>query len=236
MAVALCFMELAAKYPVAGSVYNWSKKLGSRIVGWSSGWLMLTASIVTISAVVLAYQLNLPRLWSGFQIIGDGTGEYDFAANAVVLGTILIVFTTVINALGVKLMAMINSAGVFIELIAAVPDRDHPGVQHQPRARRSSSQTNGYGAGRELAAISGAFLIASLASGYVMYGFDTASSLGEETVEPRRTAPKAILRAILASFVIGGAHPGVRGDVGARPQRSARSARAAAACSTSSSR
>ena len=46
--------------------------------------------------------------------------------------------------------------------------------------------------------------MASLASGYVMYGFDTASSLGEETVEPRRTAPRAILRAILASFVIGG--------------------------------
>ena len=38
-----------------------------------------------------------------------------------------------------------------------------------------------------------------------MYGFDTASSLGEETLEPRRTAPRAILRAILASFVIGGA-------------------------------
>jgi amino acid transporter len=27
MAVALCFMELAAKYPVAGSVYNWAKVL-----------------------------------------------------------------------------------------------------------------------------------------------------------------------------------------------------------------
>src|ERR1700761_3274202 len=119
MAVALCFMELSAKYPVAGSVYNWSKKLGSRIVGWSSGWLMLTASIVTLSAVVLALQLNLPRLWSGFQIIGDGTGSYDFATNAVILGTVLIVFTTIVNALGVRLMAMINSAGVFVELIAA---------------------------------------------------------------------------------------------------------------------
>jgi hypothetical protein len=87
-------MELAAKYPVAGSVYNWSKKLGSRIVGWSSGWLMLTASIVTISAVVLAYQLNLPRLWSGFQIIGDGTGEYDFAAilASFVIGGAILVF------------------------------------------------------------------------------------------------------------------------------------------------
>ena len=31
--VALCFMELAAKYPVAGSVYNWAKTLGSRMVG-----------------------------------------------------------------------------------------------------------------------------------------------------------------------------------------------------------
>ena len=55
LAVALCFMELAAKFPVAGSVYNWSKQLGSRAVGWSSGWLMLTASIVTLSAVVLAF-------------------------------------------------------------------------------------------------------------------------------------------------------------------------------------
>jgi len=112
LAVALCFMELAAKYPIAGSVYNWSKLLGSRIVGWSSGWLMLTESIVTLSAVVLALQLNLPRLWSGFQIIGDGSGTYDFATNAVILGTVLILFTTVVNALGVRLMATINSAGV----------------------------------------------------------------------------------------------------------------------------
>src|SRR5882757_6598762 len=74
MAVALCFMELAAKYPVAGSVYNWSKTLGSRIVGWSSGGLVLTASIVTISDVGIADQLKMPRLWNGFQIIGEGTG------------------------------------------------------------------------------------------------------------------------------------------------------------------
>ncbi|MFW0792321.1 amino acid permease [Gordonia sp. CPCC 205515] len=203
MAVALCFMELAAKYPVAGSVYNWSKALASRVVGWSSGWLMLTASIVTLSAVVLALQLNLPRLWSGFQIIGDGSTPSSFAANAVLLGSVLILFTTLVNALGVKLMAMINSAGVFIELIAAVLIA----IILACNITRGPSvffSTNGYGAGESGGYLS-AFLVASLASGYVMYGFDTASSLGEETVEPRRTAPKAILRAILASFVIGGA-------------------------------
>ncbi|MFI9402465.1 APC family permease [Nocardia sp. NPDC052316] len=203
LAVALCFMELAARYPVAGSVYNWSKSLGSRIVGWSSGWLMLTASIVTLAAVVLALQLNLPRLWSGFQIIGDGTGEYDYATNAVLLGTIMIVFTTTINALGVRLMARINSAGVFIELIAAVLIAIILAA-NATRGPQVFFSTHGYGAG-EAGGYLGAFLVASLASGYVMYGFDTASSLGEETVEPRRTAPKAILRAVLASFVIGGA-------------------------------
>jgi urea carboxylase system permease len=203
LAVALCFMELAAKYPVAGSVYNWSKQLGSRIVGWSAGWLMLTASIVTLSAVVLALQLNLPRLWSGFQIVGDGKGAYDFATNAVILGTVLILFTTVVNALGVRLMAMINSAGVFVELIAACLIAIILAF-HTTRGPGVFFSTNGYGAGAS-GGFLGAFLVASLASGYVMYGFDTASSLGEETVEPRRTAPMAILRAILASFVIGGA-------------------------------
>ncbi|MEV6769905.1 APC family permease [Nocardia sp. NPDC051030] len=203
LAVALCFMELSAKYPVAGSVYNWSKKLGNKLVGWSAGWLMLTASIVTLAAVALAMQLNLPRLWSGFQIIGDGTGEYDYATNAVILGTVLITFSTVVNAFGVKLMSMINSAGVFIELIAAVLIAIILGF-HITRGPSVFFSSNGYGAGESGGYLS-AFLIASLASGYVMYGFDTASSLGEETVEPRRTAPKAILRALLASFVIGGA-------------------------------
>jgi urea carboxylase system permease len=203
LAVALCFMELSAKYPIAGSVYNWSKLLGSQIVGWSSGWLMLTASIVTLSAVVLALQLNLPRLWGGFQIIGDGRGGYDFATNAVILGTVLIVFTTAVNALGVRWIAMINSAGVFIELIAAclIAIFLAFNVRRGPEVFFS---IDGYGGGRGFTYL-GDFLVASLASGYVMYGFDTASSLGEETLEPRHTAPRAILRAILASFVIGGA-------------------------------
>src|SRR5258708_13574641 len=159
LAVALCFMELAAKYPIAGSVYNWSKLLGSRIVGWSSGWLMLTASIVTLSAVVLALQLNLPRLWSGFQIIGDGSGTYDFATNAVILGTVLILFTTVVNALGVRLMAMINSAGVFVELIAACLIAIILALNLK-RGPEVFFSTNGYGGGRSWGFV-GAFRLPS---------------------------------------------------------------------------
>jgi amino acid transporter len=96
--VALCFAELAARYPIAGSLYNWTKRLGSRTTAWMAGWMMLTASIVTLSATVLAYQITLPQLWSGFQVVGDGTGTYDVAVNAVLLGSALILFTTLVNA------------------------------------------------------------------------------------------------------------------------------------------
>ena len=92
---------------------------------------------------------------------------------------------------------------MFIELIAACLIAIILAL-HIKRGPGVFFSTNGYGAGTS-GGFLGAFLVASLASGYVMYGFDTASSLGEETLEPRRTAPKAILRAILASFVIGGA-------------------------------
>ncbi len=200
--VALCFAELAAQYPVAGSIYNWSKKLARPATAWLAGWVMMLASIVSISAVALAYQLTLPQVWSGFQVYGDGNGEYDFAVNAVILGSVLIAFSTAVNAFGVRLMTRINSVGVVVELVAAVLLI----VLLAGAAVRGPGavlETNGTGEGRDLGFL-GAFLVASLASGYVMYGFDTASSLGEETVNPRTTAPTAILRAIVASFVLGG--------------------------------
>ncbi len=200
--VALCFAELAANFPVAGSIYNWGKMLASATVAWLGGWMMLTASIVTIAAVALAYQITLPEISDFFWFYGDGSGDNDFAINAVILGSVLIIFTTLINALGVKLMSRINSTGVFIELIAAVVLI----VALLASATRGPDvvfETHGTGAGHEWGYF-GAFLAASLASAYVMYGFDTASSLGEETHEPRKTAPIAIMRAVIASFVLGG--------------------------------
>ncbi|MGP3952620.1 APC family permease [Streptomyces sp. 7N604] len=201
--VALCFCELAARYPVAGSVYNWAKKLGGPHVGWIGGWMMMTATMVTLSAVALAYQITLPQIDQFFQFVGDGTGETDAAANAVLLGSALILFTTLINAFGVKLMARINSAGVFIELIAAIVLIILLAAHITRGPGSTLTETYGLGGGENLGYF-GAFLTASLASAYVMYGFDTASSLGEESLDPSRNAPRAILRALVASFVIGG--------------------------------
>ena len=38
---------------------------------------------------------------------------------------------------------------------------------------------------------------------YVIYGFDTASTLAEETRNPRQEAPKAVLASVIGAFIIG---------------------------------
>jgi amino acid transporter len=48
------------------------------------------------------------------------------------------------------------------------------------------------------------FLAAMFMSLFVIYGFDTASTLAEETKDPRRNAPKAVLFSVIGAFIIGG--------------------------------
>jgi amino acid transporter len=49
----------------------------------------------------------------------------------------------------------------------------------------------------------GTFLVAMFMSLYVIYGFDTASTLAEETKNPRSEAPKAVIASVIGAFVVG---------------------------------
>jgi urea carboxylase system permease len=204
--VALCFAELAGQFPLAGSVYQWSKQIAKPFTSFFGGWILTVGSVVTLAAVAVAYQVVAPQIWSGFQIIGGAadiglTTTPDGAKNALLLAGGLVVFTTVINMVGVKTMARINNFGVFAELVGvtlliillAVHIRRSPAV---------AFETFGTGAGHTWGYF-GAFLVAGLMSAYVMYGFDTAGSLAEETLDPRKNAPPAILRALAAAGLAG---------------------------------
>src|SRR2546422_11768573 len=49
----------------------------------------------------------------------------------------------------------------------------------------------------------GTFFAAMFMSLFVIYGFDTASTLAEETRNPRREAPRAVIAAVIGAFIIG---------------------------------
>jgi urea carboxylase system permease len=202
MLVALCFAELASRYPISGCIYQWSRRLANPAVGWFAGWTMLIAQIVTISAAAIALQVVMPTIWSGFQLVGGNPGltTSTGATNACLLGAILIGLTTTINAVGIKVMARINSIGVTCELVGVaaliallfVHAKRGPGaVLHQTGAPPHV----GY---------FGTFIVSALMAAYVMVGFDSAGELSEETKDPRRTAPRAILKALTVSGIGGG--------------------------------
>ena len=196
--VALNFAELAARFPLAGSVYQWAKQLAGGFRGWLAGWMMLIGCVVALAAAAIALQIVLPSVWSGFQLVGGDTAVTSptGATNAVLLGTLLIVFTTIVNVVGVKVVARINDVGVAAELVGVVvliaglaifAVRGPQVVVHNVAADGSA----GIGAG--------AFLASALAAAYVFYGFDTAASVSEETRNARRSAPRGVLRALLIS-------------------------------------
>jgi urea carboxylase system permease len=208
MLVALCFAEMAGQYPLAGSVYQWSKRVAGDFSAWMTGWIYVVGSIVTVAAVAVAWQVVLPQVSPKiFQILGSkADAGYYFTAggahNALLLGAILIVFGTIVNMLGVKVMARINNFGVMAELIGAsvlvilILFNAHrgPGIVFH---------NLGLGKGHSWHYF-GAFIIGGIMSAYVMYGFDTAGTLAEETNDPRRAAPPAIIRALIAAAIIGG--------------------------------
>jgi urea carboxylase system permease len=202
LTVAFCFAELSARYPLSGGVYQWSRRTGGRAVGWMAGWVYLCGSVISLSAVALAPEATLPQISPVFHLIGDPSKASDNARNAVVLGCMLIAATTAINVAGVRLMARINNVGVIAELVGVVLLI----ALLASRAIRGPSvlfETQGRGNGQPLGYL-GPFLAAALMASYVLYGFDTAGTLAEETGQPRRRAPRAILQALGAAAAVGG--------------------------------
>ncbi|MEU9155291.1 amino acid permease [Streptomyces sp. NPDC048417] len=199
--VAACFAELAGRYPISGAIYQWSSRLSNPSFGWFAGWIMVIGQIVVVAAAALALQMVLPALWSGFQLIGTDAAptSADGAANAAVLGVVLLVLTTLVNIMDNRVLSVINRVGVTAEIIGAVLII----VLLLTHSKRSPGITFHTGTAAE-GGLLGALLVGSFTAAYVMIGFDSAGEMSEETHQPRRTAPRTILTALGAAGLLGG--------------------------------
>jgi urea carboxylase system permease len=199
--VALTFAELSSRFPISGSIYQWSRRISTEALGWFAGWFMMIGYIVSVSAIAIALQTVLPAVWTGFQIVGGSSAltSKSGATNAILIGSLIIVISTVIGNIGVGIMSRITRIGVSCELIGVVLLIVLFFV-HAKRGPGAVFHTNGVaGHGSYL----WPFMISALMACYVMYGFDSAGELSEETRNPRRSAPLGIIRAMVASGVGG---------------------------------
>jgi urea carboxylase system permease len=192
--VALNFAEVSSHYPVAGSVFQWTKYLAGRPYAWFTGWIYIFAGILTVTAVVVTIPLTiLPALDNmGWHVDAGALHDQIWVA------AIVLVIITVLNIFSVKLVATINNTGVFFEIVGMVVFAIVMLIVHHHQS--ISVVTNSGGIHVTLPA----FFAAMFMSLFVIYGFDTASTLAEETHDPRRRAPQAVLMSVSGAFVIGG--------------------------------
>jgi urea carboxylase system permease len=197
--IALNFAEVSSHYPIAGSVFQWTKYLAGRRYAWFSGWIYLFAGILTVTAVVATLPLALVPALNGLGWHSLGRGDSSTVLHTqLVVALITLVVITVLNIYGVRLVALINNTGVVFEILGMfvfalilLAFHNHQGVHVITDS--AGLKVNG-----------STFLVAMFMSLFVIYGFDTASTLAEETKDPRRAAPKAVLFSIVGAFVIGG--------------------------------
>jgi urea carboxylase system permease len=204
MLVALNFSTLAARFPISGAIYQWSSRLAGQTFGWFTGWVMIIGQVLTVAAAAIALQAVLPSIWSGFQVLGGNPSPTSAsgAQNAVLLGIILLAVTTTVNIIGIRLMALISSAGVVLEILGVIAivitlfahTRRGPSVLlHATGAAPTPGTPYVW-----------AWLASGLMAAYVMVGFDSAGELSEETHAPRRITPRTIIRALTVSGIGGG--------------------------------
>ncbi|MGE5136425.1 MAG: APC family permease [Gemmatimonadota bacterium] len=193
--IALNFAEVSSHYPIAGSVFQWTKYLSRRTYAWFSGWIYLFAGILTVTAVVATLPLALiPALNGlGWHSLNGGS-----LGTQLTVALVTLVVITVLNIYGVRLVAIINNTGVLFEILGMVVFALIMMAFHNHQGFKVITNSAGLHVGPNT------FLIAMFMSLFVIYGFDTASTLAEETRDPRRNAPKAVLYSIIGAFVIGG--------------------------------
>ncbi len=203
--VALVFAELASHFPVAGSIYQWSKRLSNRTLGWFTGWFYFWAQVVTVTAVAVIVAFVIDGIHgpmaddTGFLDSADPTG---LTTMFTFVSLVTLVLTTLINAFGVRLLSILNNIGVATEILGMFvfalillffANHQSPAILFDTGG--SEAATGG--------SYLPAFMLGMFMSLFIVYGFDTAGTFGEETIDASRQAPRGVLSSLLISGAIG---------------------------------
>ena len=191
--VAWVMADLARRIPLSGYGYQWSSRLVNPHFGFAVGWLLLLQLLTGFPGIcsTLASQVT------GALALGNTPG----VRVATTLGVIALV--TLAQLWGLRVAARVNDVGVWTELlgvagISAVLIGLALRVGHLPDtwfdAREAVSGT---------VAGPSAWALSLLLGAWCLTGFEAAADLAEETIDPRRTVPRAMMGSLLGSGLAG---------------------------------
>jgi amino acid transporter len=194
--VCLVCAALAAKIPVTGIHYQWGSRLANPSVGWWLGWLSFTTlTILTVSVnyafVQLAFQ---PMLGIAYTPLGAAIQTFVLLAieAALIIGSTII--TTRLNNLAVvfELVGMIELSIVLFAAALLAGQGDWGNLWSTGTVPEA-----------DWFSWLGPVMLATVLGSFTLLGFETAANFAEETQNPRRVVPRAMIRAVVAAGVLG---------------------------------
>jgi amino acid transporter len=181
--VALVFATLVSRWPLEGSIYQWSRRLLGTTYGWFAGWVYMWTLVIAMATVALGA--------AGFVANIVGVEEPSGGTLALIALAILLAGTAV-NLIGRGALKVFMIGSIIAEVIGSVVLGTWLLLFH--RQNSLSVLFDGGGPDVDLwSYLGGPFLLAVAFIGWSFVGFESAGSIAEEVHEPRRDLPKAVL-------------------------------------------
>ncbi|MBO0772474.1 MAG: amino acid permease [Actinobacteria bacterium] len=184
--VAAVFGDVSSRFPLAGSVYQWSRYLVGPRYGWYTAWAYIWGLSIALSA--LAYGA------AGFLLGAAGVAAPSHLAQALV-ALALVAFATGLNVAGRIFLKIFLGLSIAAEVIGSVGLGTYLLVRYQ--VNPLSALVHSAGAVHGSAWLTGPFIAAIAVVGWSFLGFESAGSIAEEVHEPARNVPKAIVLSLL---------------------------------------
>jgi amino acid transporter len=194
--VALVYGALAARVPLSGYSYQWASRLSNAGVGWWLGWMSFAfLTIVTVSVdygfVQVAFQPLIGEAYTPTSAALETLVVLAVQAGLIIWSTRI---TTRVNntAVATEVIGIVGLT-VLLIIVAAIRGKGH----------WSNLGSTGIVAHAGYYGWLGPFMLATLLGAYTIVGFEASSNLAEETQQPHRTIPRAMIRAVLLSGAVG---------------------------------
>jgi amino acid transporter len=202
-AMVLVIAELASKYPFAGSMYQWPTILAGKRVGWWMGWVYAGA----LFPLMTAYYASLPVLIHPLFNLAPSfrTDEIIILIAAVIAVLWNIARIGVLGRIAKWAMALELSVVTVVCLLTFILGGKHFGNLTQTAAVTTTS--SGAATVQVLSSLKNVyplFIGAGVFNAlWVLYTFENGGTLGEETVNAERNAPRAVVGAYLFAVACG---------------------------------
>jgi len=187
--VAMVFAELVSRWPIEGSIYQWSRRLVGSAYGWMAGWFYMWTLVVAMAAVSI--------FSAGF--VANVLGWEVSAGEQALIAFVILVLGTVANMTGRIVLKVLMTGSIIAEIVGSLGLGLWLILFH--RENSLSVLTDGFSTDGYLA-LSGPFLIAMAFVGWSFVGFESAGSIAEEVHHPRRNLPKAVIFSITFIAVV----------------------------------